>query len=155
MALNPQQTLFKEAYLNPESNTYVDPLKSALVAGYDEKQATRIARAYKLDRAKQPKVYFLYDTASNRVKIGRSQNPASRMKQISSIASTGDDYKSLFYLEYFQDNAEEVIHKIFDKYRVHGEWFNRAGELDVFIDNVLRGNIEGMDREYKYSFTFV
>jgi len=42
MALNPQQQLFKECYLNPESETFGNAMQSALKAGYSKDYATNI-----------------------------------------------------------------------------------------------------------------
>lgn len=39
MALNPQQQMFKEAYCNPESETFGNALQSALRAGYTKEYA--------------------------------------------------------------------------------------------------------------------
>jgi len=42
MALNPQQILFKEAYLNPDSPTFSNAYRSALQAGYEDEYAKNI-----------------------------------------------------------------------------------------------------------------
>ena len=42
MALNPQQQMFKEAYIDPASKTFGNAYRSALLAGYDEEYADTI-----------------------------------------------------------------------------------------------------------------
>lgn len=42
MALNPQQMAFKEAYLNPESETFGNALRSGLSAGYTQEYSESI-----------------------------------------------------------------------------------------------------------------
>jgi len=42
MALNPQQQAFKEAYINPGSETFGNALRSALAAGYTQEYAESI-----------------------------------------------------------------------------------------------------------------
>lgn len=136
MGLNPQQQKFKEAYIDPGSPTFGNAYRSALAAGYEEKEAKNLERIYRIEELKSKKVYFLFCPTTNKIKIGSSSNPLTRMKQISSISSAGNRYKPLFHLKYLED-GETYFHKLFSSYRENGEWFKREGEFSDFIQMIL------------------
>lgn len=69
-------------------------------------------------------IYFIYETpAYNRVKIGKSNNPANRVKKL----QTGNSNKLELYHYLLMENAheaEKTIQKIFGDLKVSGEWYD-------------------------------
>jgi len=77
-------------------------------------------------------VYFAYAVGTDRIKIGQSVNPEKRMDELQ-IACP---YKLLLDLVIeLPTRYEGILHEIFDKYRLHGEWFKMEGDLLDFISN--------------------
>jgi len=66
-------------------------------------------------------IYFVLAPDVNRVKIGKSKNLPNRLTAL----KTGSPVE-LELVAYFlgPHDAEPFIHKVFHKYRLHGEWFS-------------------------------
>jgi T5orf172 domain len=90
-------------------------------------------------------VYILWDYTempnmdNTRIKIGRSYNPKIRCRNI--ITQSGlCNYKPYIYLKCNPNiNSEKIIHKLLNKYRGVGEWFNLSPfkAMDIIIESGL------------------
>ena len=80
---------------------------------------------------KNSTIYFLLDPGTDAVKIGRSNNPKSRLKQL----QTGNAYnlKLLYVLEEVCPAMEKHLHGICSRYHLQGEWFSK----DVLDNHLL------------------
>ena len=77
------------------------------------------------------KVYFIHAVRCNRIKIGASADVSRRMYELST--SCPDD---LVYLGSVpaKGKQEQKLHKMFYKYRVHGEWFEADQSIIAWIE---------------------
>jgi hypothetical protein len=66
-------------------------------------------------------IYFIGESWSRPVKIGYSENPAKRLKQIQSINPS--KLKILFTVEGGR-SLEKQYHEVLGEHRVRGEWFD-------------------------------
>ncbi len=94
------------------------------------------------ETGKEGYVYFIYDYTRNRVKIGKSKNPKTRITDFK-IANPGiellysiktDDYSKL----------EKDFHNLFKNKRIVGEWFN-------FSITELKEIFPGISRDFDYA----
>ena len=91
-------------------------------------------------------VYFIYNKVTKLIKIGCTENPIKRLKQLNSMFFNHfgvEDALELLTLYYVPDGsmqkAEKDFHEEFSKYRVHGEWFSIPNkELKNYFDNISR-----------------
>jgi len=77
-------------------------------------------------------LYFIRCPDTNRIKIGVSDKPASRLYGLY-IASPTKLTLDLV-VEYGED-LEQHLHKVFSKYRFKGEWFESNPELESMISD--------------------
>lgn len=94
-------------------------------------------------KRKEVYVYFILNEASNKVKIGISIYPDSRIAQL----QTGI-HDRLTMLGYIigDRHKERELHDKFSHLRCTGEWFDYDEELSLFIKDVL-GQTEPIDDE--------
>ncbi len=84
---------------------------------------------YKISRFKEPReevyVYIIENTYSHDTKIGISNNPEKRIKQLQTGSSRllKIQYTILFNTRNEAIKAENSLHKKYSKYRLMGEWF--------------------------------
>lgn len=79
-------------------------------------------------------IYFVHCQITNRVKIGSAFDVRSRLRslQIGSptkltlIGSIGGE-----------QNTEHSLHKLFQNYRSHGEWFEYEGPVRICVEQLL------------------
>ena len=105
-------------------------------------------------------IYFIREEGSNYVKIGSSCNPERRIEDI----QTSNPRKlELVRMIDGGDRAETILHSIFKKDRVRGEWFRISKELEQFMNedddqiiNVIKlaSELLGKKEPRNYSFTF-
>lgn len=95
-------------------------------------------------------VYFLRETFTNTIKIGKSGSVADRISALS--AQLPFEVKEEFIIKTnFQDQLEYLFHQIFDHKRVKGEWFALSDE-DVHLVksgdyNTLIDRLDASDKE--------
>lgn len=77
-------------------------------------------------------IYLVGCDESFAVKIGWSRAPKSRMKTLQ--CGSPVELKMLFYVKAFQQN-EQHVHRLFKKYKSHGEWFICNREIYEFFKN--------------------
>ena len=71
----------------------------------------------------------------NVVKIGKTKNPQSRMDNLQS--GQRRSYHELHLIECDESRiAERILHRIFEKYRVGGEWFRLSNIQMSIISSV-------------------
>lgn len=80
--------------------------------------------------------YFLLSPATELVKIGRAKNPESRAKALQ--IGCPDELELLLILPHLAPFEEHQLHKRFDSYRTHGEWFEYRGRLKSFISQKIK-----------------
>ena len=79
---------------------------------------------------------FIYAISNgNNIKIGISNNPKRRLKQL----NTGSD-KNLYLLGYFEGDLEleKWIHNNFVKVRFNSEWMIASQELLEYLNSVMK-----------------
>jgi len=79
-------------------------------------------------------IYFIQEGLQGNIKIGISQNPNERIKQLQTGSST--PLRTLLVKEGTQKD-EEGLHKKFKKFQLKGEWFNPSEEILIFIDQEI------------------
>jgi hypothetical protein len=77
-------------------------------------------------------IYFIQATSDNRIKIGMSDNPTIRLRQLQTGSSSQKPYTILTVLPGGR-RREKELHKKFKEYHSHREWFNPASEILEFI----------------------
>jgi len=87
-------------------------------------------------------IYFL--KANDKVKIGYADDPSKRILGIQT--SSPFEIEVLLIIDGNYDKESE-LHKRFQKYRTHGEWFDLEGPIQAFI----KENLE-LDRKYEFGF---
>lgn len=78
-------------------------------------------------------VYFIQCNSTKNIKIGKSINVHERMKQIKGMTPSGIDLLATIDGD---TDVEANLHKKFNKYSVHGEWFKPSRELMDFIKSI-------------------
>jgi len=76
-------------------------------------------------------IYFIQEGLQGNIKIGISQNPNDRIKQLQTGSST--PLRTLLVKEGTQKD-EEGLHKKFKKFQLKGEWFEPSEEILVYIE---------------------
>lgn len=76
-------------------------------------------------------IYFIVDTDKNEVKIGFSENPEKRLKQLSTATSS-----KLILVATINGTrkTESDYHRHFARYKKRREWFELSPEIQAFID---------------------
>ena len=70
-------------------------------------------------------VYFLKNHNNNTVKIGRTKDPADRLRTLQT--GNSDRLEFLYIIDTVEDSFETFVHEICERYHISGEWF--AGEV--------------------------
>lgn len=119
------------------------PGTDAFSAEYDSAVSGRALRASRpksktgatSPNPREEVVYFA--KAGERVKIGRSIDPAKRLADL----QVGSHQKiALLFTLPGGAEAERAFHLVFDPYHIHGEWFEAGPMLIEFIDRQRRTN---------------
>ena len=78
-------------------------------------------------------IYFIGNVEAGSVKIGKSNNPKKRLKEL----QTGNSHKLVLYsvIENVDEEYENSLHHILDHIRQEGEWFKLTDELIHFMIN--------------------
>lgn len=78
-------------------------------------------------------VYFIRNTRTSSIKIGKSDNPRQRLGDL----QTGNEDRLELILELpGAEIVEEQLHAHFDSSRIRGEWFEETPELLETIDSL-------------------
>lgn len=77
--------------------------------------------------------YAIRCTATGRVKIGKSKNPHSRLRELQTGASAPLELVGILAC------AEEDAHRRLEEWRLHGEWFEPSDEVEAFVQRHLKG----------------
>jgi hypothetical protein len=70
-------------------------------------------------------IYFLKNLSNNTVKIGRSKDPADRLRTLQT--GNADKLEFLYIIDGVEDSFESFVHEICERYHISGEWF--AGDV--------------------------
>lgn len=77
-------------------------------------------------------VYIMRDNRTNEIKIGKSNNPERRLKEI--IRNRGQTVELLYWKETDEPFVLETkLHRYFKQYRTEGEWFNIPAKKAIYI----------------------
>jgi len=97
----------------------------------------------------EPKViytYFIRNNINNLVKIGRSENPFKRVKEISGQVN----FVKLELESYIQGDYEKTLHKYYSKLRKEGEWFDLQSiprQMEIMILHNLYKNFNLTEKQ--------
>lgn len=75
-------------------------------------------------------LYLMINSANMTLKIGRSNYPIQRLKQLNTASS---DKIELLYVYPGFGSAEKRLHKKFEEYKLNGEWFMYSKEIIDFM----------------------
>ncbi len=89
------------------------------------------------DRRQSDHLYFI--SGGNFIKIGRTEDPKTRLSQLQVAAIDKLEYIKIFKL---RGCYEFWIHDIFDYLRVRGEWFQNHPDIHNYIDLLSNQNSE-------------
>jgi len=82
-------------------------------------------------------VYFMFNSRDNIIKIGSTNNPAMRAKQLGSREKTKIELlgvvDNIVYDDDELDNTENRLHKQFNHLRLYDEWFSAEEDLIAYI----------------------
>lgn len=95
------------------------------------------------------KTYFLLNNVNSLIKIGKSKDVYSRMREIKGQCSFIE--LSIFHI--VEGNYESFFHKYYSDLRVTGEWFDLKGITIEELDNALsfkRGDLNRSEKLYKW-----
>ena len=83
-------------------------------------------------------VYFISEPNLERIKIGFSADPKSRLQQL----QTGTPYE-LTMLGYVEGDFfhESHLHRHLSDFRVQGEWFDAVEKVQIIVDNIIEGRV--------------
>lgn len=81
-------------------------------------------------------IYFVEEVGRQAIKIGRSEDPFRRLGGLGT--ANPRPLRLLFLIQCLSTahavSLEQKLHKVYAEYKIHGEWFKRSQELQVFID---------------------
>lgn len=80
-------------------------------------------------------IYFVHAKLTNRIKIGWSMNPASR---VAALQTGCPESLECIAIMYGRPGHERLLHEHFNGLRVHGEWFRYADELATYISETMK-----------------
>lgn len=86
------------------------------------------------------KTYFIQAVDSGHIKIGRSENPEGRMKDIQT-----SNHENLKLLAVADNDIEAELHEKFSRSRIRGEWFTPSKDLLEYIDSLPEEFIRNYD----------
>jgi len=79
------------------------------------------------------KIYFIQSVSGGPIKIGVSNSPKNRLKDIQLMCP----YKLNLLATIKGDRKkEQLLHRKFKKYRLHGEWFEDNNEIKKYINKI-------------------
>jgi hypothetical protein len=94
----------------------------------NKKEKARKPYPNKKEKAQKPYVYFILDDSSQNVKIGKSDSPEERLKNLQTANAS-----NLILLKTTKNFTEKYVHDKFSHIRIRGEWFRYTDELKTFI----------------------
>lgn len=77
-------------------------------------------------------IYFLKNHLNNAIKIGRTKDPAERLRTLQT--GNANRLEFLYIIDDVEDSFESFIHGICEQYHLSGEWFSE----DVLEKHLLR-----------------
>ena len=112
---------FKDKQKADEFNEFIKKVKNEIQSN----------KGVKKDRSK---TYFILNTETKLIKIGKSIRPDQRLRDIQGMAGA-----KLKMLAVIDKNIESELHIHFKKYRRTGEWFDdNEGAISEFIEKLTR-----------------
>jgi hypothetical protein len=85
-------------------------------------------------------IYFIKNVVSGHFKIGFSDNPRKRLKEL----QTGSDNRLVLIKSIEGDKKLEAsLHEQFSPYRLDGEWFSPSEDIMNFISGKTANTLEG------------
>ena len=82
-------------------------------------------------------VYIVEAESTNRVKIGFSKNPERRIKDLNGGSPVA--LHLLCLLKVASPSAEKLLHRLFEKDRIKGEWFRKSDQIMHLIE-IIKSN---------------
>ena len=92
-------------------------------------------------------IYFIQNELTKNIKIGYSNDPEKRIK---SLKTSIPENISILKVINGSRIEEKQIHKMFDKYRITGEWFYENKEILEFIKRDVYIQESGYTQESEY-----
>ena len=92
-------------------------------------------------------IYFI--SSGDTVKIGKSRNVKMRFNALRLSSPTGLMLEAVFD---GYDQIEFALHRLFEKDRLHGEWFKRTKELENIIAYAKSNDLRSIEFSCRSSF---
>lgn len=88
-------------------------------------------------KASKVYLYLMKSSLTGLLKIGISQNPKRRKRNLETAQGGEID---ILFLTAGSQALEKSIHKMFDKYRKDGEWFDYSEDIILYFEDIINGN---------------
>lgn len=115
-----------------------DCLSDKDIVGRDEMAFRNFINKYKSSKPireeKPDDLYLIHDVVLDKLKIGRSNNPKSRLKQLQ--IATSNKLELLFVIK-GKGNLEAQIHSFFNSINTNSEWFDNDGQIIKYFKEEL------------------
>lgn len=85
-------------------------------------------------------IYFIQDLENKRIKIGESDDPTMRIKQIMTSSSSRNGCVILAVLP-GGAKRENEMHKMFSQYHSRGEWYEASDEIIIYILGLIKNEL--------------
>jgi hypothetical protein len=86
----------------------------------------------------QPTIYCVQPSCGGPVKIGYSERPLGRLKELQACCPFP---LQVLYLQTCHRDQEKLWHGVFEKERLHGEWFGKTNYVERWF--------RGLDSEFE------
>jgi predicted DNA-binding protein len=86
-------------------------------------------------------IYFIRTESSDRVKIGYTEGSPKRRLIELCIGSSDNLVLEGGIPDGTFGHSERSLHKFFEEFHIRGEWFRREGNLALFIDKCVEGDL--------------
>ena len=103
-----------------------------VTSGYAESVLIVLPANKTIGSVDRTKTYIVKHPSSSLIKIGKSVNPVSRIKSLSTGAGCDLDVLSII-----DGDMESALHNKFSSLRVFGEWFKDDGSIFEFVKNQM------------------
>lgn len=102
-----------------------------------------------IDKTSLDHLYLLF--YDNTVKIGRTKNIKSRIKQL----KTGFSKEFKYYVFENKGFLEKTLHNCFSEFRLNGEWFEKCSRIERFLNQYHKEKTFNIEEYLEYNKLFI
>lgn len=136
LSVSVSEELHRKLQLNAiVSGVSMSQVVEGLIAGLDDYHITTVdARTKGACLARTPQVYFIKQAGTGHIKIGTSNEPARRLKELQTASS--EPLELLGVIDGGQD-TEKALHRKFSSFKKSGEWYKSSPGLLRHLKEIL------------------